>query len=66
MVTEKPKVQHTATVGAQDTTISDIQAAAKAVGAPTDARVTTGGYYQPYPNDAAQTAPYSITFTWVE
>ena len=62
--TPEQVVQHTATVGVQDTTVKDIQAAAKKVGASADARVTTGGYYQP--DASAGGPPFSITFAWSE
>jgi len=57
-------IQHTATVGTSDTTAKDIQAAAKKVGAPDSARITTGGYYQP--NVEVDGTQFSVTFTWTE
>lgn len=61
---DKTVIQKSATIGADDTTIADIQAGQKAVKAPDSARVTTGGYYQPNPEVEGQ--QYSLTFTWVE
>lgn len=61
---KKAPVQHTATVGVNDTTLKDITDAQKSVGAPDTARVTTGGYYHPDPEVDA--LPLSLTFSWTE
>lgn len=70
MATEsKTSVQRSATVSVKDTTVDDITAAAKKVGAPTSSRVTTGGaqYTMPTPgNEGEEVLPYSVTFTWTE
>lgn len=57
-------IQYSATVGVENTTIADIQAAATAVGASDTARVSIGGYYQTSPE--AEGKPYAITFSWSE
>lgn len=57
-------IQYSVTIGVENTTIADIQAAAKAVKASDDARVSIGGYYQTDPSTEGK--PYSITFSWSE
>lgn len=60
----KAVIQKSATIGVEDVTLADIEDAAKAVKAGPNARVTTGGYYQPDPE--VEATPYSLTFTWSE
>lgn len=57
-------IQYSVTIGVENTTIADIQAAATAVNAADDARVSIGGYYQSDPNSEGK--PYTITFSWAE
>ena len=64
MTDKQQSVQHSATVGVQDTTLDDITAAAKKVKAASNARITTGGYYQP--NVDIEGTPFSITFSWTD
>lgn len=64
---DKVEVQKSATVNVSDTRVKDITDAAKKVGAPTDARVATGGANYPngFPQDGSA-LPHSVTFTWSE
>ena len=61
---DKVVIQKSATIGVSDVTMADIEAAAKTVKAGENARVTTGGYYQPDPE--VEALPYSVTFSWTE
>lgn len=63
--TKKQYIQKSITVGLDDVTLKDINDAAKAVGAPNDARLATGGAA---PKNAEQSEfyTYSATFSWSE
>ena len=58
----KTLTQYSATVAVEDTTLEAIQAAAKQVKAGDNARITTGGYFQP--EGSEEPSPFSVTFTW--
>lgn len=68
MATAKSKqtVQKSVTVGVDDNTVAGIAEAAKAVGAPDTARVSTGNYFVPNPDNQEENYPYSVTFIWTE
>lgn len=53
-------------INVEDTTFADLDKARKKVGAPTDARVNTGGAQYATPPENGVYLPASVTFTWTE
>lgn len=62
---DKIYVSKSVTVGLDENTLKGLTDAAKAVGAPTDVRVSMGGGV-PKDAEATEHSLYSVTFTWNE
>ena len=60
----KTNVTRSATIGLKSVSVDDIVAGATKVGAPSTARVTTGGGVQP--QNGEEYLPYSVTYSWDE
>jgi len=64
---DKRLVLRSASVGVEDTTVDSFSKAASLVGAPKNARISTGGtLYNPDTGESDTNYPSSVTFSWVE